>query len=314
MSSLLLQKKETGVIAFIDDNFLSSGQSIKKSIGDDMHTVWKGNLSFGLITIGIKLHSAIEDKDVKLIRIHKDCLVPIKYEKVVPGCEEGTVEPEDIVKAYEYEANKYVMISEEELNTLKKEYEVKSVDLVSFVQLEEIDPIYFDRSYFISPEEGSEKTYTLLRQALERTGKIGMVKISLRSRQHLAVIRVHEHGLILETIHYPNEVRSIKQVPNLPSEEQVTIQMKELIAASTLINQLTVPFVPEDYIDEYRTALLDLIETKIENEEVQERSILNPTKENIVNIMEALNMSIEQTKRAKPTKIKSTSKIKKATS
>ena len=131
-----------------------------------------------------------------------------------------------------------------------------------------------------------------------------MVKISLRNRQHLAVIRVHEHGLILETIHYPNEVRSIKQVPNLPSEEQVTIQMKELIAASTLINQLTVPFVPEDYIDEYRTALLDLIETKIENEEVQEKSILNPTKENIVNIMEALNMSIEQTKRAKPTKLK----------
>ena len=103
-------------------------------------------------------------------------------------------------------------------------------------------------------------------------------------------------------------------MPNLPPEEQVTIQMKELIAASTLINQLTVPFVPEDYIDEYRTALLDLIETKIENEEVQEKSILNPTKENIVNIMEALNMSIEQTKRAKPTKIKSTSKIKKATS
>ena len=169
------------MIAFIDDNFLSSGQSIKKSIGDDMHTVWKGNLSFGLITIGIKLHSAIEDKDVKLIRIHKDCLVPIEYEKVVPGCEEGTVEPEDIVKAYEYEANKYVMISEEELNTLKKEYEVKSVDLVSFVQLEEIDPIYFDRSYFISPRKDLKKRIPFSAQALERTGKIGMVKISLRT-------------------------------------------------------------------------------------------------------------------------------------
>jgi DNA end-binding protein Ku len=279
-----------------------------------MHTVWKGNLSFGLINIGIKLHSAIEDKDIKLIGIHKDCLVPIQYEKVVPGCEEGTVEPEDIVKAYEYGANKYVIVSEGELNTLKKEYEVKSVDLISFIQLEEIDPIYFDRSYFVNPMEGSERTYILLRQALERTGKIGIAKISLRSRQHLAVIRVHEHGLILETIHYPDEVRSIKQVPNLPSEEQVTIQMKELIAASTLINQLTVPFVPEDYTDEYRTALLDLIETKIEKEEVQVRSVVNPKKENIISIMEALNTSIEQTKLAKSPKTKSTSKTKRATS
>ena len=182
------------------------------------------------------------------------------------------------------------------------------------MQLEEIDPIYFDRSYFVSPTEGSEKTYILLRQALERTRKIGVAKISLRSRQHLAVIRVHEHGLILETIHYPNEVRSIKQVPNLPPEEQVTIQMKELIAASTLINQLTVPFVPEDYTDEYRTALLDLIETKIEKEDVQAKSIVNPKKGSIVSIMEALNASIEQTKLAKPTKMKSTSKTKKATS
>ncbi|MFJ8265079.1 Ku protein [Peribacillus asahii] len=279
-----------------------------------MHTVWKGNLSFGLVNIGIKLHSAIEDKDVKLIGIHKDCLVPIQYEKVAPGCEEGPVEPEDIVKAYQYGANKYVIVSEEELSILKREYEVESVDLISFVQLEEIDPIYFERSYFINPMEGSERTYVLLRQALERTGKIGIVKISLRSRQHLAIIRVYKHGLILETIHYPDEVRSLQQVSNLPSEEQVTIQMKELIAATTLINQLTVPFVPEDYKDEYRTALLDLIETKIEKEDVQVKSVINPDKENIISIMEALNKSIEQTKPEKSPKAKSTSKTKKATS
>ncbi|USK58504.1 Ku protein [Peribacillus asahii] len=279
-----------------------------------MHTVWKGNLSFGLVNIGIKLHSAIEDKDVKLIGIHKDCLVPIQYEKVAPGCEEGPVEPEDIVKAYQYGANKYVIVSEEELRNLKREYEVESVDLISFVQLEEIDPIYFERSYFINPMEGSERTYVLLRQALERTGKIGIVKISLRSRQHLAIIRVYKHGLILETIHYPDEVRSIQQVSNLPSEEQVTIQMKELIAATTLINQLTVPFVPEDYKDEYRTALLDLIETKIEKEDIQVKSVINPNKENIISIMEALNKSIEQTKPEKSPKAKSPSKTKKATS
>jgi DNA end-binding protein Ku len=275
-----------------------------------MHTVWKGNLTFGLVNIGVKLHSAIEDKDVKLISIHKDCLVPIQYEKTAPGCEDESVEQDDIIKAYEYSPNKYVLISDEELNTLKKEYEVKAVDLISFVQLEEIDPIYFERSYFISPTEGSEKAYLLLRQALERTGKIGIVKITLRSRQHLAVIRVHEHALILETIHYPDEVRSIDRVPNLPADDQITTHTKELVAAITLINQLTVPFVPEDYKDEYRTALLDLIEEKIEKkEDLQAKPIIPTGKENILNIIEALTASIERTKGKTPRK-----KTKKATS
>ncbi|WP_028400359.1 Ku protein [Ectobacillus panaciterrae] len=275
-----------------------------------MHTVWKGNLTFGLVNIGVKLHSAVEDKDVKLISIHKDCLIPIQYEKIAPGCEDGSVDPEDIVKAYEYGPNKYVLLSDEELSALKKEYEVKAVDLISFVQLEEIDPIYFERSYFISPTEGSEKPYILLRQALERTGKIGIVKITLRSRQHLAVIRVHEHALILETIHYPDEVRTADRVPNLPADDQITIHMKELVAAITLINQLTEPFAPEDYKDEYRTALLDLIEGKIEKEEdLQIKPIVHTNKESILNIMEALTASIEHTKGKPPHK-----KTKKATS
>lgn len=285
------------------------------NLGDLMHTVWKGNLSFGLISIGIRIHSVIEDKDVKLIGIHKDCLVPIRYEKIAPGCEDGEVKPEDIVKAYEYSPNKYVVVSKEELDALKKEYEVQSVDIISFVQLEEIDPVYFDRSYFINAMEGSEKTYILLKQALERTGKIGIVKISLRNRQHLAIIRVHEDGLILETIHYPDEVRSITQVPNLPSEQEVTIQRKELVAATTLINELTVPFIPEDYTDEYRTALLDLIEEKIENEEVEVKPVINPKKVDLKNILDALNASIEQTKRINSAAKKGTAvKTKKETS
>ncbi len=260
-----------------------------------MHTVWKGNLTFGLVNIGVKLHSVVEEKDVKLVNIHKDCLTPIKYEKTAPGCDDH-VELDDIVKAYEYGQNKYVILDEQELEKLKEEFEVKSVDLISFVQLEEIDPVYFNRSYFISPAEGSEKAYVLLRQALERTGKIGIVKISLRSKQHLAVIRVYEHCLILETIHYPDEVRSVENVPNLPKDEQLTVHTKELVAAITLINQLTEPFAPENYTDEYRTALMDLIEEKIEKEEVELKPIINPKKESILNIMEALTASIERTK------------------
>ncbi|MCP8968620.1 Ku protein [Ectobacillus ponti] len=272
-----------------------------------MHTVWKGNLTFGLVSIGIKLHSAVEEKDVKLISIHKDCLVPIRHEKIAPGCDDDAIEPEDIVKAYEYGPHQYVILNNNELDALKKEYEVKAVDIMSFVQLEEIDPVYFDRSYFISPTPGSEKAYLLLRQALERTGKIGLVKISLRSRQHLAIIRVLDDCLILETIHYPDEVRTVDQVPNLPDADQFTIQTKELVAAITLVNQLTVRFDPEAYQDEYRSALLDLIELKIEQEDIV-KPVINPNRD-LGSIMEALSASIEQTKPApkKPARTKKAS-------
>ncbi len=285
-------------------------QTKTKSEGDIMHTVWKGNLSFGLVNIGVKLHSVIEEKDVKLISLHKDCLVPIQHEKIAPGCDDDHIEANDIIKAYEYRPNEYVLISNEELEVLKKAYEVKSVTIISFVQLEEVDPVYFDRSYFLSPTGGSEKAYVLLRQALERTGKIGIVSITLRSRQHLAVIRAHESCLILETIHYPDEVRTADMVPNIPADDQITIQTRELIAATTLINQLTVPFVPEDYTDQYRTALLDLIESKIEQHDVQSKPILSPTSERIATIIEALNASIEQTKpTAKPKPVHKTTQV-----
>jgi DNA end-binding protein Ku len=260
-----------------------------------MHTMWKGSISFGLVNIPIKLHTATEDKDIKLRTLHKKCHAPIKYEKVCSVCEEE-VKPEEIVKAYEYTKGKFVVLDEDDLEKLRKENEDKAVEIIDFVKIEEIDPIYFDRSYYMSPNEGGGKAYSLLRKALQESQKVGLAKIVIRSKEQLAVIRVYENTLVMETIHYPDEVRKAADVPNVPSEDKVT--EKELDTAILLIDQLTSEFEPAKYTDEYRTALLELIEAKRNGKEtVTAASKEAPT--NVTDLMAALQASID---RAKPKK------------
>lgn len=257
-----------------------------------MHTMWKGSISFGLVNIPIKLHTATEDKDIKLRTLHNKCNAPIKYEKVCSVCEEE-VKPEDIVKAYEYTKGKFVVLDNEELEKLRKENEEKAVEIIDFVKMEQIDPIYFDRSYYMSPSEGGGKAYSLLRKALLESQKVGLAKIIIRSKEQLAVIRVYENVLVMETIHYPDEVRKAGDVPSVPAEDKVT--KRELDTAIMLIDQLTTDFKPEKYNDEYRTALLELIESKRSGQE----TVSAATKEvasNVTDLMAALQASIDRTK------------------
>jgi DNA end-binding protein Ku len=264
-----------------------------KKIGElTMHTMWKGSISFGLVNIPIKLHTATEDKDIKLRTLHNKCHAPIKYEKVCSVCEEE-VKPEDIVKAYEYTKGKFVVLDNEELEKLRKENEEKAVEIIDFVKMEQIDPIYYDRSYYMSPSEGGGKAYSLLRKALLESQKVGLAKIIIRSKEQLAVIRVYENVLVMETIHYPDEVRKAGDVPSVPSEDKVT--KRELDTAILLIDQLTTDFEPEKYTDEYRTALLELIESKRSGQE----TVSAATKEvasNVTDLMAALQASIDRTK------------------
>jgi len=262
-----------------------------------MHTMWKGSISFGLVNIPIKLHTATEDKDIKLRTLHNKCHAPIKYEKICTVCEEE-VKPEDIVKAYEYTKGKFVVLDNEELEKLRKENEEKAVEIIDFVKIEEIDPIYFDRTYYMSPNEGGSKAYSLLRKALQESQKVGLAKIIIRSKEQLAVIRVYENTLVMETIHYPDEVRKAGDVPNVPAENKVT--ERELETAILLIDQLTTKFEPEKYTDEYRTALLELIESKRTGQE----TVTTATKEvasNVTDLMAALQASIDRTKPNKTT-------------
>lgn len=260
-----------------------------------LHTMWKGTISFGLVNIPVKLHSATESKDVKLRNLHKECKSPVKYEKICPVCEKE-VKNDDIVKGFEYTKNKFVVLEDEDLEMIRDEKEDKAVEILDFVKLSEIDPIYFDRSYYLSPNDGGGKAYALLREALKDTEKIGLAKITIRSKEQLAVVRIYNNTLVMETIHYPDEVRNVQEVPNVP--EDTSIVKKELDTAKLLIEQLTTTFEPEKYTDDYRTALLDLIEKKKDGEEIS--TAQEPKRrDNVTDLMEALEKSLNKTKQAK---------------
>lgn len=260
-----------------------------------LHTMWKGSISFGLVNIPIKLHAATEDKDISLRTLHKDCHTPIKYEKVCPVCQKE-VGKDDLVRAYEYVKGKFVVLEEEELEALKKQNEEKAVEIIDFVKIEEIDPIYFNRSYYMSPNEGGTKAYSLLRKALQESQKVGISRITIRSKEQMAVIRVINNILLMETIHFPDEVRTVQDVPNIPAEDVVV--KRELDTAILLIDQLTTTFDPTKYTDEYRSALLDLIETKKSGDKIVTGKIQEPMTSNVTDLMAALQASIDRTKPA----------------
>ncbi|WP_338781290.1 Ku protein [Metabacillus sp. FJAT-52054] len=257
-----------------------------------MHTMWKGSIRFGLVNIPVKLYAATEDKDIKLRSLHKECHTPIKYEKKCPNCDRE-LEADDIVKGYEYVKGKFVILSEEDLKDMKEEHADKAVDIIDFVKLEDIDPIYFNRSYFLGPGDNGSKAYALLREALKQSGKIGIAEMTIRSKQQMAVVRVYKNCLVMETIHYPDEVRSAEEVPSVPA--QTDIQKKELDTAMMLIDQLTAEFDPQQYKDDYREAMLRLIQSKINQNEgtaVPE----DAPRENVVDLMSQLQASIEKSK------------------
>lgn len=274
-----------------------------------MHTVWKGSISFGLVNIPIKLHAATENKDIKLRQLHKECNTPISYKKVCENCERE-VNDEDIVKAFEYTKNKFVVLDAEDLENLRKENEDKAVEIIDFVKLEEIDPIYFEKSYYISPDTTGNKAYSLLRKTLEESGKIGVAKIIIRSKEQLAVVRVYQDALVMETIHYPDEVRQVSDVPNIPVDQ--TVVQKELDTALMLVDQLTTVFKPTKYTDEYRTALMELIEEQKTKHTVAANQIKKELPNNVTDLMTALQASLDKTK--KKTTKKRTKTLKEKTS
>lgn len=255
-----------------------------------MHTVWKGSISFGLVNIPVKMFTATEEKDIRFKYIHKECNTPVKYKKMCPVCNKE-VQPSDIVRGYEYEPGKYVIMTAEDFDSIQIKSE-KAVEILDFVHLEEIDPIYFDKTYFLGPQETGGKAYTLLREALNQKGRIAVAKITIREHESLAVIRVYRNVLILETIFYPDEVRDSKQVPGIPENLQTT--KAELDMAEQLIENLTTEFNPEKYTDTYREKLIERINAKVEGKEVVVKK--EAPQENVISLMEALKQSIQMSK------------------
>ncbi|WP_134699012.1 Ku protein [Ammoniphilus sp. YIM 78166] len=256
-----------------------------------MHTMWKGSISFGLVNIPVKMFSATEDKDIRFRHLHKDCGTPIKYSKTCPSCNRE-IETAEIVKGYEYEKGRFVIIQDEDIESIMPETR-KSIEILDFVSLEEIDPIYYDKTYFLSPNETGDKAYTLLREAMNRTGKIAIAKITIRSKESLAAVRLYKNCIVMETIFYPDEVRAVEHVPGLPGH--VDLNESEMNMAIQLIENLATEFNPEKYTDEYRAKLTEMIHAKIEGEEIQEAPEA-PRLGKVVDLMAALQASLEATK------------------
>ena len=254
-----------------------------------MHTMWKGSISFGLVNIPVKMFAATEDKDIRFRNIHKECHTPIKYEQVCPSCNKK-ISSDEIVRGFEYEPGRFVIIEDSDLDAIRPDV-TKSIEIVDFVLLKDIDPIYYTKSYYLSPQDTGGKAYNLLREAMNKTGRIAVARIVIRDKESLAVVRVYKNLLVLETIYYPDEVRDTKQVPGIA--DNINVNEAELNMATQLIGSLTHEFEPEKYKNEYRDKLMDLISKKAEGDEIVAAPDVQKT--NVIDLMQALQASLQQT-------------------
>jgi DNA end-binding protein Ku len=250
---------------------------------------WQGQIRLALVSIPIQVFSATKSAArISFNQIHKPSGKRIRYEKVVPGV--GTVDPKDIVKGYEVDKGKYVLLTEDEINDVKLEAK-RTIDLIQFVDASEVDSLYFDKPYFVSPEEDetSAEAYVVLRDALKETGKVGIGHIVARGHSNLVALRPYHKGLMIETLRYADEVQKpdafFAEVPDAKPDKEL------LSLAEELIERKTKPFDPKAFSDPYEAALRELIDAKIENRPLE--SIDEPQiGAKVIDLMEALKRSV----------------------
>lgn len=256
-----------------------------------MRSIWNGVISFGLVTIPVKLYSATEEKDVSFHQVHVKDGGRVRMRRVC-SIDGEEVPYSDIAKGYELPSGEVVMLTDEDLADLPLSTS-RTIDVLQFVPLEEVDPIYFSRSYYLEPEEPATKAYVLLREALERSGRVALVKIALRRRESLATLRVRDGVLVLEMMLWPDEVRK----PEFEFlGEETEPRKQELEMANSLIEALAGDFDPAQYTDAYRDALQALIDAKIEGRELVAPPEAAETGV-VVDLMEALKKSVDSAKR-----------------
>ena len=267
--------------------------------------IWSGTISFGLVSVPVRMYTATESKELKFHFLDKRDLAPIGYDKVNKETGES-VAPDDIIRGFEVDKGRFVELTEEDIDRLDVEL-THSIDICDFVSIDEIDPLYFRKGYYLLPQDGAEKPYRLLVKALEETGRVAIAKVVIRNKQHLAAIRPVNDTLVLETMYYADEVRQPEEAPK-PQVRAAEVEM-----AKTLIENLAAKWDPEKYHDRYRTELLDLLEKKAEGEPLPE-----PRAEEggeVADLMEALRQSVAATKRKRaPAKKNATTARKKTAS
>ena len=259
-----------------------------------MRPTWKGSISFGLVYIPIAVYPATREEKLSFRQLRRTDLSPIKYKKVAEA-DSKEVAAEEIVKGFEYERGRYVVLSDEDFEKVKIE-STHSIDITDFVDLHQVDPKFFYKPYFLEPQKGGEKAYALLHKALSGTGKIGVAKVVISNREHLAAVKPDGLFLILELMHFASEILSAEELNRGPS---TALNEKELKMAQALIDSMSSDWEPEKYRDEYRTAMLEVIEQKAKNKKIPARAIAPPPSTNVVDLVKVLQESLNRSQSVK---------------
>jgi len=247
--------------------------------------LWKGAVSFGMVTIPIKLYTATEEKDIAFNQLHKTDGVRIKMQRYCPE-DEQVLELSDIVKGYEISPGNYVILDPEDFEKVPVNT-THTVEITDFVPLEQIDPIYYQKTYYIEPDKVGMKPFALLREVLKDSQLVALAKVTLRQKEQLCTLRVYDDIIALETMFYPDEIRT---TAGLDAPGEMEISEKEMQMAKSLVEMLKSDFEPEKYRDNYREALLELIQQKAEGQEI---SRPKPAAGKVTDLMEALRASVE---------------------
>ncbi|AGK61544.1 DNA end-binding protein Ku [Archaeoglobus sulfaticallidus PM70-1] len=250
-----------------------------------MKAVWKGSISFGLVNVPIKLYTSTLPKDVEFKLLHREDGGRVRYKRVCEKCGKE-LGKNDIVKGYEISKDEYVLLTDEDFEKIPLKT-TKTIQIRQFFSPEELGVVFYNGFYYISPEKGSERAYYLLRRAMEETNSIGIGKVTMRNKENLVAVRPYDGGLILVQLHFLEEIRNPMEVPFWGKEEDITEEEIEL--AKKLILAMKKPLRIEEFVDEYKNALLELINAKIEGREVKVSEEL----EEVKSLIEALKESLE---------------------
>src|SRR3954454_2833285 len=254
-----------------------------------MRSIWKGSISFGLVYIPIAVYPATREEKLSFRQLRATDLSPIRYKKVA-DVDQKEVSADQIVKGFEYERGQFVVLKEEDFAKVRIE-STHSIDITDFVDLGQVDPKFFYKPYFLEPQKGGEKAYALLHKALAGTGKIGIAKVVISNREHLASVKPDGLFLILELMHFASEILSPEALKNAPTS---AISDKELKMAQTLIESMSVAWEPEKYRDEYRTAVMEMIEQKAQHKEITGKATPAPKATNVVDLVKVLQESLNR--------------------
>jgi len=256
-----------------------------------MAAAWKGTISFGLVSIPVELRTAVQTDHVSFRMLHAEDLAPVKYERVCARDGEP-VAWGDIVKGYEYAKGKYVILTDEDFRAAALASS-KTIDILDFVRAEEIDPRFFETPYYVVPAKGGEKGYALLREAIRTTGSVGVGKLTMHQKQHLAAIKTVGDAMMLETMRFAKELVETTEL-DFPSADLVRPQ--ELKMAAQLVSNLAEPFQPEKYTDDYRANLMKIIHAKMKGQKVEVEEAVTPESTKVIDLMARLQESLEQSK------------------